>query len=91
MKFDDDFYRLVEEVRAHREKMPYCPSAQKDVDVSAIVMDFCDNAFYREDYQAITSYFAADYVSYEEVIENIKRVVKIRISSDVETIVLLQK
>ena len=82
MKVDDDFYRLVEEVRAHREKMPYCPSAQKDVDVSGIIMEFCGNAFYREDYQAITSYFAADYVSYEEVIENIKRVAQRGLSAE---------
>ena len=62
--------------------MPYCPSAQKDVDVSEIIMEFCGNAFYREDYQAITSYFAADYVSYEEVIENIKRVAQRGLSAE---------
>ena len=35
---------------------------------SAVIMEFCDNSFYREDYQAVTSYFAADAVPYDEAI-----------------------
>ena len=34
----------------------------------SVILEFCDNSFYREDYQAITSYFAADAVPYNEVI-----------------------
>lgn len=48
--------------------MQVCPSAKDTVDVPAVILEFCDNSFYREDYQAITSYFAADAVSYDEVI-----------------------
>ena len=35
-------------------------------------MEFCDNAFYREDYQAITGYFAADAVPYDEAIRQMR-------------------
>ncbi len=52
----------------HRARMPICPSAEGTVDVPAVIMEFCDNAFYREDYRAITSYFAADAVPYDEAI-----------------------
>ncbi len=31
------------------------------------------NAYYREDYETITSYFSADYVKYEDTIEQMKR------------------
>lgn len=48
--------------------MQICPSAKDTVDVPAVILEFCDNSFYREDYQAVTSYFAADTVPYDEAI-----------------------
>ena len=68
IKFDDGFAVLIGEVREHRSRMQVCPSAKDAVDVSAVIMEFCDNSFYREDYQDITSYFAADAVPYDEAI-----------------------
>ena len=72
LKFDDVFIKLVSEVREHRAGMKICPSAQENVDVPAIILEFCGNAFYREDYEAITSYFAGNHVTYEEVIEQMQ-------------------
>lgn len=74
MKINDDFSKLVDEVREHRAKMQICPSAKDGIDVTAIILEFCNNDFYKEDYQAITSYFAADYVSYDDVISNILQI-----------------
>ncbi len=68
IKFDEGFAILIGEVRKHRSRMQVCPSAKEAVDVSAVIMEFCDNSFYREDYQDITSYFAADAVPYDEAI-----------------------
>ena len=48
--------------------MRICPSADETVDVPSVIFEFCDNSFYREDYQAITDYFAKDAVSYDDVI-----------------------
>ena len=76
MKFDEEFIELVKEIREHRAKMEICPSAKEGINISAIIEEFCDNDFYKEDYQAITSYFAADYVSYEDAIENMRRISK---------------
>lgn len=76
LNLNDEFLKLVDEVRVHRAKMSICPSAKEDVNVSAIILEFCDNGFYQEDYQSITSYFAADYISYEDVIQNIRRLAK---------------
>lgn len=72
IKFDDGFAALIEEVRKHRSGMQVCPSAQDAVDVPAVILEFCNNSFYREDYQAITSYFAADAVSYDEAIGSMR-------------------
>lgn len=68
IEFNDEFVVLVQEVREHRSQIKTCPSAESTIDVSAVIREFCDNSFYREDYQAITNYFAADAVSYDDVI-----------------------
>ena len=68
IEFNDGFAVLVREVREHRSRMRICPSADETVDVPAVISEFCDNSFYREDYQAITDYFAKDAVSYDDVI-----------------------
>lgn len=70
--FDDEFRMLIREVREHRSQMQMCLSARDTVDVSAVIQEFCDNSFYREDYQAITSYFAIDTVSYNDVIRQMR-------------------
>lgn len=74
--FDDAFRMLMKDVRKHRAGMALCPSAQPEVDVEEILTRFCDEDFYQDDYLAITSYFAADYVAYEDVIENIRDIVR---------------
>ncbi|MCM1192662.1 MAG: nucleotidyl transferase AbiEii/AbiGii toxin family protein [Butyrivibrio sp.] len=68
IKFDNEFAALVREVRKHRSKMKVCLSAKDEIDVPKVILEFCDNSFYREDYQAVTSYFAADEVPYDDVI-----------------------
>ena len=78
IKFDEKFLALVKETRAHRAKMPICPSAQ-EVNVSAVIEKFCDEEFYREDYQAITGYFTSDFVAYDDVISNIRKIAESRV------------
>lgn len=72
IKFDDMFAALIKEVREHRSKMQICLSAQENMDVPVIILEFCDNSFYKEDYQAVTSYFAADAIPYDDVIEQMR-------------------
>lgn len=76
VEFSDDFKALVKEVRKHRTGMSVCPSAKEGVEISTVMLEFCDNDFYREDYQAITSYFAEDFVSYEDAVSNIRNIVQ---------------
>lgn len=68
INFDAAFATLVGEVRKHRSRMQICPSAQDGIDVPAVILEFCERSFYKEDYQAVTSYLAADSVPYDDVI-----------------------
>lgn len=73
IEFNQEFARLVHEVREHRRKMSICPSAQYGINVLDVIEQFCNEAFYKEDYQTITNYFAADFVSYEDAIEQMHK------------------
>ena len=73
INFDGKFNALVKEVRALRSRMQICPSAQDTVNVSAVILEFCDNSFYKEDYQVITSYFTSDIVSYDAVVGQMRK------------------
>lgn len=64
--FDDEFARLIGEVRSHRANMKTCPSAQKGVNISALIHEFCEKEFYRQDYSSITEFFVDDPVAYEQ-------------------------
>ena len=74
IKMDEEFAKLVAEVREHRAKMSSCPSAMPGVNVPDIITQFCDTAFYEKDYQDITSYFAADFVPYEDTIAKMREI-----------------
>lgn len=74
--FDNNFMDLVEEVRMHRAKMPICPSAQEHVDIVTLVNEFCDNDFYKDDYETITIYLISDNIPYTDVVKNIKYIVE---------------
>lgn len=67
--FDENFVRLVKEVRNHRAKMKICPSAKEGVDIPALIHEFCEKEFYRQDYISITEYFVDDMVGYEQAAE----------------------
>lgn len=49
-------------------------SAMPGVNVPDIITQFCDKAFYEDDYQSITSYFAADFVPYEDTITKMREI-----------------
>jgi hypothetical protein len=79
ISFDDDFEKLINEVRNHRAQLEICPSAKAGVDVSALLLEICDTDFYKDDYNTITEYFAADFISYEEVIKNLRKLAERKI------------
>ena len=69
INFGEPFVTLYQEIREHRKKMKICPSTKDNVNISSLINEFCENNFYKEDYQTITNYFSDDYVSYEDAID----------------------
>lgn len=67
---------LYEEIRKHREKLMNCPSAEDGVDVSNLINAFCDDGFFKNDYQEITNYFSEDFVEYEDTITQMRKIAK---------------
>lgn len=74
VQIDDELRKLVLEVRKHRSGLLVCPSAKSNVDIREKIYEFCYNDFYKSDYKSITDYFTVDFVSYEEVICNVKEI-----------------
>ena len=67
--FNEDFSKLIEDVRKHRAGMRICPSAKEGVDIPALIHEFCERDFFRQDYISITGYFIDDMVEYEQVVD----------------------
>ena len=72
---NNTFKELIKEVRKQRRSMVNCPSAKNGVNVESIVKEFCQNDFYKTDYELITKYFINDNVDYKTVKENILSIV----------------
>lgn len=64
----EEFRELIREVRVHRAKMKICPSAQSKISIRALVHKFCENDFYKKDYEEITEYFVIDKVDYKDAV-----------------------
>lgn len=69
--YDEKFVKLIKEVRNHRAKMETCPSAREGVNIPALIHEFCEKEFYRQDYISITEYFIDDVVEYERAADQI--------------------
>ncbi len=65
---DEEFMKLVREVRSHRIEMgkEIAPAAPLDVDILELVRRMCDEDFYKEDYKETTVKLISDSLTYEE-------------------------
>lgn len=70
---DDDFRKLVKEVREIRAKnVKLCPSAQPGVNVTEILYDIINNEIYRNDFETVTCRILNEQISYDVCISAIK-------------------
>ena len=67
---------LYNEIRQHRKKMKNCPSSGDEVNIPKLINGFCDDDFFKNDYQEITNYFS-DYVAYEDTIAQMRRLAEL--------------
>lgn len=66
---DNDFHKLILEVRAHRQGMKnnIAPAADESINISELIKKFCDEDFYADDYEKTTKNLISDDFSYEDV------------------------
>ncbi|MBR1404626.1 MAG: nucleotidyl transferase AbiEii/AbiGii toxin family protein [Treponema sp.] len=69
---NEDFKKLVQEVRIVRSSSPVCPSAQSDVAIPALLEKIIAENAYKADYTAVTEKLLEEKVNYEQTIEAVK-------------------
>ena len=70
--FDDDFIKLVKEVKSHRASLSICPSAQDGINISELIYKYCTENYYKKDFEIISETLINEDVSYSEVLATIK-------------------
>lgn len=65
---DQEFLKLVREVREHRIGMgnEIAPAAVPDINILEVVQKICDEDFYKNDYKETTMKLISDNLTYEE-------------------------
>ena len=74
VEVNENFKKLVEEVRTVRKCSNICPSAQDDADVAELLQTIIEQKIYKEDYQNLTEALLEEEVSYETAIQAIEKI-----------------
>ena len=75
VSLDDDFGKLVKEVREIRAKsVSIGHSAQPGVNVPSVLVEIMDKEIYRNDYESVTSRILKEQISYDKAIEAVCRI-----------------
>ena len=71
---DDDFRKLIQEVRDVRSKASICLSAQPDVNVTELLHKIIHDEVYKEDYNTLTVRLLKEKVDYNEAIQVLRKI-----------------
>ena len=71
---DDDFRKLIQEVRDVRSKASICLSAQPDVNVTELLHKIIHDEVYKEDYNTLTVRLLKEKVDYNEAIQALRKI-----------------
>ena len=71
---DDDFKKLIQEVRDVRSKASICLSAQPDVNVTELLYKIIRDEVYKEDYNTLTVRLLKEKVDYNEAIQVLRKI-----------------
>lgn len=71
---DDDFKKLIQEVRDVRSKASICLSAQPDVNVTELLHKIIHDEVYKEDYNTLTVRLLKEKVDYNEAIQVLRKI-----------------
>ena len=71
---DEEYHKLVQEVRKVRKDSPVCPSARDNVDIPALLRKIIKETVYRADYRNLTEGLLEEKISYEIAIQALKSI-----------------
>ena len=71
---DDDFKKLIQEVREVRSKASICLSAQPDINVTELLHKIIHDEVYKEDYNTLTVRLLKEKVDYNEAIQALRKI-----------------
>lgn len=74
MEVNENFKKLVEEVRNVRKCSNICLSAQDDVNVAELLQMIIEREIYKEDYQNLTEALLEEEISYETAIQAVAKI-----------------
>lgn len=77
INFDDNFFKLYDEVKEIRSNDEDCPSAKPEQDLKKLLREIYNTDYFRADYEDVTSELLFEDVSYSVVKENLKRTIEI--------------
>ena len=72
---DNEFKRLVSNIRKHRASMAVCPSAQPEINISKLLKEIIEKEVYKADYKEITLYFQNEPLEYDKAISVLTKVI----------------
>lgn len=77
INFDDNFFKLYDEVKEIRSNDEDCHSAKPEQDLKKLLREIYNTDYFRADYEDVTSELLFEDVSYSVVKENLKRIIEI--------------
>ena len=73
MELNEEFRELVKVVRMARSSKENCPSAKDGVDLPQLIQRIITEAYFKADYQELTSKILYEQVEYDVVIDSLKK------------------
>lgn len=74
VEMNDDFKKLVKEVRELRKCYSICPSAQDDIDISSLLQQIIEQQVYKDDYRNVTEALLEEDITYETAISAVEQI-----------------
>ena len=74
--FNDDFSKLIFDVREARKTSPICVSSDEKYKISELLNEIINNEIYKKDYQNITEKILEEPIDYETSISALKKIIE---------------
>lgn len=74
--YDDEFYRLFDEVKAIRAEDTECLSTQLNQNIKSLLIEICNKDYFKKDYEDTTEELLFEKVNYKVTKDNLLKVIE---------------